>query len=165
MWDNPLGISVGYADLYPAGIPKQRIDVTGLPSGQYWLEVVVDPNGLVMETDKNNNAEQILVNLTIPHPVTIDGDYNADLVVDAGDYVTFRDHIGAPAGSLPNDPNSSAIGADQFETWRAEHGASLPTSVGTGGAPAPEPASVALLCVGLLTLPRQRGCGRPHGAR
>ncbi|MCA9101063.1 MAG: hypothetical protein KDA63_07940 [Planctomycetales bacterium] len=63
---NPLGVSIGWADLYAKSIPAQRIDVTGVPSGRYWLEVSIDPNDIVRESDETNNVTRILVDLDIP---------------------------------------------------------------------------------------------------
>ena len=71
--ENPLGVSVGWADLYSKSIPTQRIDVTGVESGTYWLEVSIDPNNIVAETDESNNVTRILVDLeipTVPEPAT-----------------------------------------------------------------------------------------------
>lgn len=87
------------------------------------------------------------------------GDYNDDGVVDAADYVVWRDHLGAPAGTLPNDVDGGAIGAAQYATWRASHGATL-APVGQGGAPAPAPSGLTLLCVGALGLCAQASHGR-----
>ena len=38
-----MGISVGWGDVYWAGLQEQFIEVKGLPRGPYWLECVVDP--------------------------------------------------------------------------------------------------------------------------
>lgn len=40
-----MGISVGWGDVYWAGLQEQFIEVKGLPRGTYWLECVVDPRG------------------------------------------------------------------------------------------------------------------------
>jgi len=50
------GISRRWADVYGAGLPCQFIDTTGLPSGQYTLRVVVNPNSDLTETDYTNNV-------------------------------------------------------------------------------------------------------------
>lgn len=51
-----------------------------------------------------------------------DGDFNDDGFVDAADYAAWRDNLGAPAGTLPNDPNEGPIGAEQYQTWRDNYG-------------------------------------------
>lgn len=40
-----MGISVGWGDVYWAGLQEQFIEVKGLPRGTYWLECIVDPRG------------------------------------------------------------------------------------------------------------------------
>ena len=154
--DNPLGISVGYADLYGRNIPAQRIDITGVPSGEYWLEVIVDPTGYALELTTDNNTARILVDLDVPHPVTIDGDYNADGTVDAEDYAVWRENLGAEAGALPNDPAGGAIGVAQYQAWRASFADTLPSAAANA---TPEPATgllVVSLIIGPLITARRR---------
>ena len=50
------GLQQGWADDYPAGVPCQWIDVTGVPSGKYVLQLTVNPLGLVPESNTNNNT-------------------------------------------------------------------------------------------------------------
>lgn len=57
------GISVGWADVYDASVPGQYIDVTGLPSGDYTLQVEVNPTGVLMENDTSNNVVSVPVRL------------------------------------------------------------------------------------------------------
>ncbi len=42
---NNQGIQAGWADVYPAGLPCQYIDITGVPSGEYVLRLEVNPLG------------------------------------------------------------------------------------------------------------------------
>jgi hypothetical protein len=72
----------------------------------------------------------------------VPGDYNADDIVDAADYVVWRKNVGAPAGTLPNDIDGGTIGPAQFNTWRANFGNSSPPA---GVAAAPEPISLSLI--------------------
>jgi hypothetical protein len=62
------GIGSGQEDIYVKELAGQLIGIDGLPSGQYWLEVEVNPansNGqrTVLESDYNNNIARITVNL------------------------------------------------------------------------------------------------------
>jgi subtilisin-like proprotein convertase family protein len=50
------GISVGWADIYHAGLPDQWIDITGMAPGQYWVEVISDPANHMLEINENNNS-------------------------------------------------------------------------------------------------------------
>jgi hypothetical protein len=50
------GLSIGWGDIYPASLPDQRVDLTGLPDGRYRLMVTADPFGWFAEADDANNA-------------------------------------------------------------------------------------------------------------
>ncbi|MDZ4686264.1 MAG: lysyl oxidase family protein [Planctomycetaceae bacterium] len=55
------GVSVGWADVYEKSLPDQWIDVTDVPNGQYWLEVEVDPENRLLESDETNNVTRISI--------------------------------------------------------------------------------------------------------
>ncbi|TWT85518.1 hypothetical protein Pla123a_03250 [Posidoniimonas polymericola] len=87
------------------------------------------------------------------HP---DGDYNDDGVVDAADYVVWRDNRRADPGTLPNDPNNVRIGTAQYQTWLDNYGATKFGGSATAAAAVPEPAAWALACLALIAT-RRRG--------
>jgi len=64
---NPLytcanqGIQAGWADIYNSTLPCQWIDVTGLPAGVYILEMVIDPNNRLAESNDSNNVVRVSV--------------------------------------------------------------------------------------------------------
>jgi hypothetical protein len=62
------GISPGWADVYDKSLPDQWIDITGVPDGTYWLEVIADPDDNILEADETNNVERILIDLVSPTP-------------------------------------------------------------------------------------------------
>jgi hypothetical protein len=62
------GISVGWADEYTKDLPDQWIDVTGVPDGRYWLEVVADPDNRLLESDETNNSILVPIDLLKPTP-------------------------------------------------------------------------------------------------
>lgn len=57
------GISPSWADIYGHSIEGQYIDITGLPSGQYVLEIVVNPVGVFQEAHYQNNDASIEVTI------------------------------------------------------------------------------------------------------
>jgi hypothetical protein len=57
------GISAGWADLYHRGLDCQWIDVTGVPSGRYVIEVTVNPAGVIREHNYANNVARAEVTL------------------------------------------------------------------------------------------------------
>jgi len=110
----------------------------------------------VMDPTLNGNDRKLLTNLDMavlddinwdvaaPPMLVLAGDYNDDGIVDAGDYVLWRDNVGAPEGTLANDVDGGAIGNDQYTTWRANLGMTAPSATLISGA-VPEPSTVVLL--------------------
>jgi hypothetical protein len=80
-------------------------------------------------------------------PVGVPGDYNNNGVVDAADYVVWRDQ---PA-SLQNEGASLGV-VDQadYDFWRARFGAM--SGSGSGPAPVPEPSTVLLAAWAMAAL-------------
>jgi hypothetical protein len=58
------GIQPGWADFYSATLDCQWIDITGVPSGDYELELHVNPDGRIEELRGDNNTARVPV--TIP---------------------------------------------------------------------------------------------------
>ena len=94
---------------------------------------------------------QIVLSAFLP-PTGLPGDYNQNGIVDAADYTLWRDHLGAPAGTLPNDIDGGVIGPDQYATWRTNFGQSTGSGSGASANTAvPEPETLSMLLVGILT--------------
>jgi PEP-CTERM motif len=93
-------------------------------------------------------------------PGGLDGDYNDDGTVDAADYVIWRANEGT-SNMLPNDPDGGVIGEDQYDTWIENFGETVNGSGGgsSGAGVVPEPATAALLLIGIAML-----CGRRRAA-
>lgn len=60
------GIQRGWADVYSSSLPCQWIDITGLPPGDYIIEMEIDPENRIAETDENNNLTRIPVRIDDP---------------------------------------------------------------------------------------------------
>ncbi len=58
-----MGVSVGWADVYPWSIARQWIDTTDLPLGRYLLCNIADPDNEWRETDNTNNESWALIEL------------------------------------------------------------------------------------------------------
>ncbi len=58
-----IGISPGWADVYPARRPAQYLDATGLEDGVYDVVVRVDPNQWFEEADRSNNEATTRIRL------------------------------------------------------------------------------------------------------
>jgi len=58
------GITKGWADTYEASLACQWVDITGVPPGNYQLEIVLNVNHTLGEKDYTNNSA--LIPVTIP---------------------------------------------------------------------------------------------------
>lgn len=90
------------------------------------------------------------------------GDYNGNLVVDAGDYVVWRETLtqsANPAGSGADGNESGTIDPGDFDYWTAKFGNAVPAAAQgaqTGLVPEPGAAVLILAVLGLLRLRRVR---------
>lgn len=63
---NDQGIQAGWGDIYNADLPCQYVDLTGLPSGEYILEVELDPLHQIPESNEDNNIARTTFVLADP---------------------------------------------------------------------------------------------------
>jgi hypothetical protein len=89
-----------------------------------------------------------LGNAVFTAPPSIAGDYNNNGVVDAADYVIWRNNENTN-NVLPNDSIGGTIGTGQYSQWRSHFGQSGGSGLGSSAA-VPEPASAVLLIAGAL---------------
>jgi hypothetical protein len=54
----PMGISVGWYDLYGMALPGQELDITGLPTGPYCLSITLDATDRLRETKELDNGRR-----------------------------------------------------------------------------------------------------------
>jgi hypothetical protein len=81
------------------------------------------------------------VNAGSPIPnLGLAGDYNGDNLVDARDYVVWRNAMAASSTSLVNDPTPGIVDATDYDYWRSHFGATIGSGLGASAA-VPEPAS------------------------
>ena len=57
------GIQAGWSDIYDSGLPGQWIDITGVPAGDYDLEITINPEHIIDEADYTNNTTVVPVNV------------------------------------------------------------------------------------------------------
>jgi hypothetical protein len=58
------GITAGWQDVYDKSLDCQYVDITGVPSGNYLLEVTVNPARAIREQNYANN--KVVVMVTVP---------------------------------------------------------------------------------------------------
>jgi hypothetical protein len=95
------------------------------------------------------------------------GDYNNDQVVDAADYVVWRNNLGTNfnLNGNGNESGGSAgvVDAADYAWWRQHFGSSNigagSTSLGGFGSAVPEPQGLVLLVIGLFWMSLTRNTG------
>jgi hypothetical protein len=89
------------------------------------------------------------------------GDYNEDGIVDAGDYIIWRQYLGQTV-TLPNrdTAHSGAISMDDYDSWLAHFGETAPGSGSAGAVPEPLSGQLFLIAVAVAALARFRHTGR-----
>jgi hypothetical protein len=99
--------------------------------------------------------------------VTVPGDYNGNGIVDAADYVVWRNNLGT-THVLSNDTIGGTIGAAQYNQWRVHFGESVGSGAGAvTNAAVPEPATFVLLmfAVASCCLLRRRAAEKAPATR
>ena len=57
------GVTAGWSDVYNRNLPDQWINIAGVADGDYYLEVVTDPENQLLESDETNNTTIITVTI------------------------------------------------------------------------------------------------------
>jgi hypothetical protein len=122
--------------------------------GNIWDPLEVPTPDLVFTViDANNQSANVIVELAVA------GDYSGNGVVDAGDYVVWRNSFGS-SSILQADGNlNGVIDAGDYSIWRTNFGRSIVgfgSSVSSGssisGSAVPEPRSAMLLLISVSTI-------------
>jgi hypothetical protein len=118
--------------------------------GTFMGSITLNPQSTNLRPFSQNLAP-ITIQLTAE--VTLAGDYNDDGVVDAADYVVWRNNLNGSI-SLPNDPTPGSVSAADYQVWKSNFGATGGGGLVVGSA-VPEPATTMLV---LLALFGMQGC-------
>jgi autotransporter-associated beta strand protein len=92
--------------------------------------------------------------ITVGPPI-LAGDYNGNGVVDAADYVAWRNNVGQPSQTLPNDTTGVIVGDAQYNLWRGNFGNTVPApgaGSSLGSAAVPEPSTIGLVVISFIAL-------------
>ena len=163
------GLQVGEGDISPALDSQDGI----IRGSEVWFDVTsyleavrngATDNGIAILTtgtadgwqihtngSLTDNARPRLVVLSgnVAATVGLSGDYNSNGIVDAADYVVWRDSLDQSV-TLPNDTTPGTVTQGDYDVWRANFGA-----VGGGGGPlgsaaaVPEPATCWIALAGM----------------
>jgi hypothetical protein len=96
-------------------------------------------------------------------PVGIAGDFNQDGLVDAADFVVWRDSVGQTGTSLPADGNGDGtVNQADHALWRANFGLGVPVvPTPLQSSAVPEPTTIVSLLVAWLAALAARATKRP----
>jgi hypothetical protein len=98
---------------------------------------------LAIEQDKGTGS--FIAAETNEVPSNVDGDYNRDGIVDAADFVLWRDTLGKSGNALSADGNrDKTIGEADRALWHSQFGQESEQDEESGAQAIPEPAAAAL---------------------
>ena len=148
-------LPIGTTTLGLAGPPNLRMEVSinGIDDPGYAAVPGLAPQSISVaqsfSLDIPANGIQFF-KIPLAQIPTLPGDFNDNDIVDGADFLSWQNNFGAPAGTLPNDPDGGPIGPAQLATWQANFGMSAST-VEAVSPPlhVPEPGSALLLAVGI----------------
>jgi PEP-CTERM motif len=160
---NPNGTGTDY-NFFVDGFHAETVSNIGAAASLRNYDTVVIGTG-VTNTVSTSNFDNILVELNPPAAIIGDGDFNGDLVVDAADYVLWRNNEGLATGATKDlgdaDVDGDVDGTD-YGIWKGTFGKTI-TPPAAGGAALstaaiPEPATLTLvlLTAGLIAAGRRR---------
>jgi hypothetical protein len=95
------------------------------------------PGGYEWDVDYNEFDLTISVAALVS---TLVGDFNGDNIVDAGDYLVWRNSFGSTTNLAADASGNGAVGAEDYELWKAHYGQSLSGLIGAATT-VPEPAT------------------------
>jgi hypothetical protein len=96
------------------------------------------------------DGTSVLVNT----PVGVVGDYNNNGVVDAADYVVWRN--AGPTDTLPNDSTPGTVSSADYDVWKSRFGLTSGSGSGLSAGAVPEPAGIVLMLIGLAFVGTRR---------
>ncbi|WP_425397128.1 hypothetical protein [Aeoliella sp.] len=103
-----------------------KVNIGGGLNGADFVEMWIDPSLTSEEVGNTTNLAKVSGNYGEEDTDTVpaDGDFNNDDVVNLADYALWRNNLGAPDGTLPNDGElAGVIGTEHFDLWQANFGA------------------------------------------
>src|SRR5207249_8772546 len=100
------------------------IDITGLPGGTYILELEVDPENRIAESDESNNITRVLVSFPDCPPPPNDEFESAQVITAAIDSIPFNSHCATRQFGEPLHANETGLASIWFQ-WRAPSSGTL----------------------------------------
>lgn len=119
------GIQAGWADVYDPAVPCQWLDITGVPGGNYTLELILDPSNRIAEANEGNNTVRVAVTLPGDCPAPANDLFaNAQLIAGVAASATGDNVCATRQGGEPNHAGDSG-GHSLWYQWVAPYGGSV----------------------------------------
>jgi hypothetical protein len=134
-WNTDLALEVG---------PDGTISFNGF-WGDY--ELAIGGQAYALTLSKGNSLYSLVV---------APGDYNGDHVVDAADYIVWRDSLNSSTDLRADGNGNGMIDDDDFNVWRSHFGATYSGGASATNAGVPEPPVVVLCLFVAIALLRTR---------
>jgi hypothetical protein len=116
---NNQGIQIGWGDLYDSTLDGQWIDITGLPDGNYVIEVEANPLGIIQEANYGNNLIQVPISIGNPNSPPLNNNFASSQALLGG----FSSVVGTTANATKEagEPNhaGNAGGHSIWYNWNA----------------------------------------------
>ncbi|MDB6112980.1 MAG: hypothetical protein JWR69_4730, partial [Pedosphaera sp.] len=113
------GIQKGWGDLYDSTLDGQWIDITGVPNGNYTMELEANPQGIILESDYSNNLTTVPISIGNPNAAPLNDNF-------AGSQALLGGFTSVPGTTLnatkeAGDPNhaGNAGGHSVWYQWTA----------------------------------------------
>ncbi len=111
------GIQVGWGDLYDRTLDGQWIDITGLPDGNYTIEIEPNPQGIIQESNYGNNVVHVPITIGNPNAAPANNNFASAQTLLGG----FSSVSGTTANATKqaNEPNhaGNAGGKSVWYAW------------------------------------------------
>jgi Lysyl oxidase/Concanavalin A-like lectin/glucanases superfamily/Immunoglobulin domain/Immunoglobulin I-set domain len=113
------GIQVGWGDLYDSTLDGQWIDITGVPNGNYTMELEANPQGIIQEANYSNNVIHVPISIGNPTAPPLNDNF-ASAQALLGGFATVPGNT-ANATKEAGEPNHAGNvgGHSVWYTWTA----------------------------------------------
>jgi len=113
------GIQVGWGDLYDSTLDGQWIDITGLPNGNYTMELEANPQGIIQEANYSNNVIHVPIAIGDPNAPPLNDNFASAQALLGGFATVAGSTVNATKEAGEPNHAGNAGGHSIWYTWNA----------------------------------------------